>query len=273
MLASRFLAVLGPLYALSTILNQANSGMGVFGKAINVLGATLAPVLLPFFAMLAAGVLTLSDYIWSKLLPALGSFYDWAVKFGLPLVQGKVENIGAAIDTGSAIKDFVTQGKLPSLEKAPGMLDAAARQFDPTGAVGAVQDTVGSIKDVFDVAGRNLFGGKDWESAAQARRGANDPLKAKPEDEKQKFDFGAAMNANMRDVIKSLAMSMGPKGSYSSLGEVGKQAQLAALNQDPIEAKLLRKLQETLEEWQKAWQRKKDTEGQPEQLNRREPKR
>ena len=46
-IGAKFLAVLAPLYALSTVLNQTNSGMGVFQKAINVFGATLAPLLLP----------------------------------------------------------------------------------------------------------------------------------------------------------------------------------------------------------------------------------
>lgn len=270
-IATRFLAVLGPLYALNTVLGQANSGLGVFGKAVNVLGATLAPVVLPFFAILATGILTLSDYIQSELMPALGRFYDWALKFGMPVAQKKVEDVSTAIDTANAISKG-NVGELPKLEKLPGMVDSLARNLDPTGASQRFIDNVGGAKDLFDKAGRHLFGGKDWEGAVQERRGTSDPLKVKPEDEKKKFNFGESMNANMRDVIRSLAMSLGPKASYSSLGEVGKQAQLAALNQDPIEAKLLRQMIKTLEEWQMAWERKQ-AQNIKEQINRREDKR
>ena len=65
---------------------------------------------------------------------------------------------------------------------------------------------------------------------------------AKPD----KFDFGASMSANMRDVLKSLAMSMGPKPHISALAEVDKQRQLALSGGDPIEMKAMRWMLESI---------------------------
>ena len=44
----------------------------------------------------------------------------------------------------------------------------------------------------------------------------------------------------LRDVATSLRMSIGPRAQISGLEGIGKSAQLAALNQDPIEARALR---------------------------------
>ncbi len=43
-----------------------------------------------------------------------------------------------------------------------------------------------------------------------------------------------------RDVLESFRRSLGPKATISGLGEVGKSVQLAALNADPLEARLMR---------------------------------
>lgn len=260
-IGTRFLAVLGPLYALSTVLQQTNSGVGVFGKAVNVLGATLAPLLLPVFAMLAAGVLSVADMLWSKLLPALGKFYEWALKFGIPAAEEAVGKAEDTIDTGVAAKNLVTKGEAPKIEDVPRM----AKQLLPPGA---------------DFILRNL----DQTIPAQIAKqftGAEPKIPESPrgtaafggETETGKPKLGELFSQNMRDVIRSLAMSMGPKASYVGLGEVGKQAQLAALNADPIEMKAAQRVIASIQEFQKAWedsQRKREAD---EQLNRREPKR
>lgn len=275
-LVGKFAVVFGPLLALSTILGQTNSGFGVFQKAISVLGASIAPLVLPFFAMLAAGILSVSDILWSKLLPALQDFYKWALKFGIPMAERTLEKTEEGIDAWTGAKNIVTQGKIPDRKQAETM----GRNAVPEG-----DDIIDSWK---------WLNKKQMEGAAWLRRqfGADDSkfTKAKEEwwaggkgpakDEKgkaasdaEKVPMGQRFSANMRDVMRSLAMSIGPKASYTSLGEVGKQAQLAALNQDPIEAKLLRRLQETMEEWQKAWERKAKEQEESDQINRRGAKR
>lgn len=44
----------------------------------------------------------------------------------------------------------------------------------------------------------------------------------------------------LRDALQSLRQSIGPKASITGISEVGKQAQMAALNADPLEARLMR---------------------------------
>ncbi|MDB5312917.1 MAG: hypothetical protein JWO38_7119 [Gemmataceae bacterium] len=50
----------------------------------------------------------------------------------------------------------------------------------------------------------------------------------------------------VRDIADSLQQSIGPKAAYSQLAEVGKQAQLAAINQDKLDAKLQLRLMESI---------------------------
>ncbi len=251
-IASRFLAVLGPLYALSTVLNQANSGMGVFGKAVSVLGATLAPVLLPVFALLSAAILTVSDYIWSKLLPALGGFYDWVIKFGVPLgkdvaagAEQGVSGIGKALDFVSKTPSEVATG-----QKRPEEDTSRTLSFFEKIRVLVSPNKVDTIKRIAEEKVEANGGGS-------ASGGKNPDGTPKP-------SIGQNFSANMRDVIKSLAMSFGPKASYASLGDVGKQAQLAALNADPIEMKAAQRIIDTFKEWAAAWERRENkTEAAP----------
>lgn len=48
------------------------------------------------------------------------------------------------------------------------------------------------------------------------------------------------VNSGLRDTLASLRNSMGPKASIGALGSVGQAAQMAALNSDPIEARMLK---------------------------------
>lgn len=268
-IAARFLAVLGPLYALSTVLNQTNSGFGVFQKAVNVLGATLAPILLPVFAVLAASILSVSDILWSKLLPALGGFYDWIMKVMIPFAEKKLGQGNDLLDTGIAGKNLLTKGELPKAADIPRMGDSILRNIVP--GAGAYQDKFGGLKDMTNWAGRQL-GYKDFNQLAVAggsqSSAAADTTKPKGTD-RDMPNFGRMFSQNMSDVIQSLRMSMSPKGSYSSLGDVGKQAQLAAINADPIEMKAAERIIKSIEEFQKAFDRYQSSHEPKEQINRR----
>ena len=71
MLAARFVATLGPLAVFAQTLQASNSGMSVLGKSVQVLAATLAPVLLPVAVALAAAILELADNLDTELKPAI----------------------------------------------------------------------------------------------------------------------------------------------------------------------------------------------------------
>lgn len=265
-IGARFLAVLAPLYALSTILNQTNSGMGVFGKAVNVLGATLAPILLPVFAILAATVLSVSDIIAGKLIPALGEFYDWVLKVAVPFAEKKVEQAGEGVDAWVATKNLVTQGKMPEGKH----LDTILRNSLPGGEQASDLSKFLNQKILQLGAWGSRQVGKDdtpWKNAMQLPMAGGKIENKAPEEAKP--NFGQMFSANMRDVLKSLAMSVGPKASYSSLGEAGKQAQLAALNADPIEMKAAQRVIASIEEFQRAFERYSAKEQPKEQINRK----
>lgn len=284
-LASQFAAVLGPLYALSTILGQTNSGFGVFLKAVSLVGSTLAPVLLPVFATLAAALIVLSEYIWESLLPALKDFYGWLGKHKDDAGElGKVVAAGAAVWGGSKLLGSVGGGGIGGI--AAGLWGALKGIGRAVPAVAVADASIGAVTgDYYAKArgeGANKFmsgmyalGGGTIDMFSQVTKlfGLNDKtfgqkFSEDPENQKliRKFrgqpepgavgadgkpaakerTFGTRFDSAMRDVIRSMGMSMGPKGSYSALTEVGRNAQLAAVNQDPIEARQLKVMMDTL---------------------------
>ncbi len=262
-IGKRFFAVLGPLYALSTVLNQTNSGMGVFQKAVNVLGATLAPVLLPVFALLAAGVLSVSDIIWNRLAPALGKMYEWALKFGIPTVEKKVEDIDRGASGIGDIVDFHKDpGKfLREFSQSPGKkadtITGGLRQLDPSGILGYIEDHVtGKPSQAYK-------GIKGTEAPDVAREREKAAASGVP-------SIGQSLKSNLQDVVKSLALSMAPKASYTGLAEVGKQAQLAALNVDPIEMKAAQRVVASIQELQRVIEENNQKKEPKDQINRRQ---
>lgn len=56
----------------------------------------------------------------------------------------------------------------------------------------------------------------------------------------------AALGRGLTDTLRSLRLSMGPRAQITGLESVGKQVQLAALQQDPIEARILKINQDML---------------------------
>ena len=259
-LARQFVAVVGPLYAMSTLLNQTNSGFGVFQKSIQVFAATLAPIVLPVFMTLAAGLLTISDIIWNKLYPALGDFYEWAIKFGLQSAEKKANDAKDAVDLASALKDFATTGTAPRAADLPRMADTFARNIDPTGVVAPFISNVGGLGDLSNWTARR-FGFGDWQQGMAARSGSSSGSLLGPAAAgltpaaTPARSMSDALRANMDDAIESLKRSMGVKATYAGLEDVGRQAQLAALNNDPIEMRAAQRIIETIQIFMAAFDR------------------
>jgi hypothetical protein len=94
----RVAVLLAPVVALSNVLQQTASGMGAFNSAVKVLAATLAPILLPVFAVLAAAVLAVSDEIWAELLPSLKDWYVFVIQRLKPGVEEFLTVLRGALD-------------------------------------------------------------------------------------------------------------------------------------------------------------------------------
>lgn len=73
-------------------------------------------------------------------------------------------------------------------------------------------------------------------------------------------DARERVGGSMRDVMESFRRSLGPKAQISGLGEVGKSVQLAALNADPLEARLLRQQLMVLERIAAAVERRREAD-------------
>lgn len=96
--------VAGPLLTFGAVLGQANSGASTLGKATSVLAASLAPILMPPLVVMAAGVLTVSDIVWTKLRPNLSAFAAVVVERLVPAVQKLIDLIDRA--TGGSRSDY-----------------------------------------------------------------------------------------------------------------------------------------------------------------------
>jgi hypothetical protein len=57
----------------------------------------------------------------------------------------------------------------------------------------------------------------------------------------------AGVNAGLADTLRSLRMSMGPRAQITGIGDVGRGAQLASIQADPLEARLMRDQLKVLE--------------------------
>lgn len=71
-----------------------------------------------------------------------------------------------------------------------------------------------------------------------------------------------AIDRGLTESIRSLRASIGPKATISSLGGVGQAAQLAALNNDPLEARLLRQQVDLLTKIESGVNRHREAERQ-----------
>jgi len=211
-LGRRFAAVAGPLAVLGATVSASTSGFSVLGTAVRVLATTLAPILLPVVVAVATGLVTLADKIE-------------------PFVQEILPKWAA----------FVLDHLIPAFEYAADVI---------VGFAETARDVIGVLGDVADFAldAINPFGGAvaaavipggrperdtgagDFDYIDPARRG------------RLEGDSGAAL----RDVLRSLRVSTGPRAQTSGLSDAARSAQLAALNADPLEARMLRTLEKTL---------------------------
>lgn len=148
-LAAQFGRVLAPLVAFGTLLSAQNSGMSAFGKAVNVLASTLAPILLPGIVLLAAGILSVSDVIWTRLKPNLEGFMSFVLDTAVPAVERLVTELDSLTDAVSWLWQVIKDpSKLLSGEAAGG-----------TGAGGAERTGFGRTIDAADAVLRGMPGG------------------------------------------------------------------------------------------------------------------
>jgi hypothetical protein len=212
----------------------------VLGTAVRVLSTTLAPILLPVVVALAAGFIALADklepliqealprwtaFIFDRLIPAFEFLAD--------VVAGTVEVFGAI---GEAVGDAVNwiNDMLP---------DVSAEGIGDTLVGAAAMPGEGGRG-----AGEGEFGNPFEKILAAAReRMERDPTgTGAGEFGGEKGGGGGTRSAALMDVLKSLRLSMGPRAQVSGLADASRNLQMAALNTDPLEARMLRTMEKSL---------------------------
>ena len=278
-LVGKFAILLAPLAALSTILQSAGSGFSVFNTAIKVFAATLAPVLLPVFVLLATAVVAASDVIWRELYPKLGEFYRLILETGIPAIKQFVDGLLMA----ARVFNILYQADQRGRATARGVIQG--KEADAVGGVLRMLPGGKTLGDLYD-RGRQItagvVGGKPGEAIAAAQQAVPEhPLKrlldayagradepkpgtpAAPIDLSQlspekrasylnppagrpdgKSDLGGVA---LKDVLASLRQSMGPKAAFGSIAQANKTATLAGLNQDNLERRLWERMVKSLE--------------------------
>lgn len=307
-IASRFLAVIGPLYALSTVLGQTNSGFGVFQRSINVLGATLAPILLPVFALLAAGIMTVADMIWAEMIPAMKSWYEWFKnnKGAVGEVAGGIGGIAATVGLGrvlgggggglggigSALKGGAARFGLPFaigasvFEGGTGDYYAGLRGRGENKLTSGIGALGGGLMDVIsqplkmlgitDKTYGEAFSERRKKEIAEFRAKNGEPgtpgTPGTPGAKDGKTNpFGQLFDKNLQLVIESLSREMGPKASYTGVAEAAQSAQIAALNADPIEMQAANRIIQSIQEFQRVFGQVANKQEPGGQINRRAP--
>lgn len=255
LLSQRFAAVAGPLAVLGAVVSASTSGFSVLGTAVRVLATTLAPILLPVVVAVATGLVTLADeldpliqealprwtaFIFDKLIPAFAFLADVvAGTVGVFVWMG--EAVGDAI---GAIGDFVSwigEKIEPDSDTGKAATGIAAL------LAGRGGEGVKKLGEVGDETGKVALGSPFAAALEKVRRDPEGVGKGELADDAAggKGEKGTRGSALM-DVLRSLRLSTMPRAQISGLSEAHRGAQMAALNADPLEAKMLRKLDETL---------------------------
>jgi hypothetical protein len=210
-------ALLSPMSILAQIVTSSASGFQVLTFAVKLFAATIGPILLPVFAVLAAGLVYLSDTIWNDISPELEGFYDVIVGSFLPAV-------GAMVDALKWAHDQITDvfEALDPFSDTPDELKAMAGGAPGTGKGVLAADTGSSGYDGGDYGS----GGFTGSGAGSDHAGSGGP-------------GGPSIGGSFGEVLRELRASMGPKASFSGIAQVSRNAQLAALNDSPFESKML----------------------------------
>ena len=229
MLAARFAMMIGPLQLFAQVLSANTSGFQVLGKATQLFASVLAPVLLPVTMILATAFVAISDVLIKELEPHFEEYADLIINEAVPAIEEFTDALKGLISDLKGYSDWFDE---TFGENAVGIDDLFIGGDRVDKALGKAPE------DAFiggDRVGKSL--GKAPADAAGAEGGGRG---------ERGGGGDSPVRGALRDVITSLRLSMGKPASFSGLESVGRSAQLAALNQDPIEQRMLQVQQKLL---------------------------
>lgn len=220
MLIGRFAAVLGPIALFGAVASSATSGLGTLVKSVQLFAATLTPILLPASVLLATAFTALAEVITAGTGAGMESFFGIVLAMGIPAL---VALIDSALKLAEAFDELGKSKGAKAVDKAEQVAETKAFKLLTTGGMNA------GLEKLLPLAlgtGAGAIFDEDSERT---------PGEAKPPTRGENIVMGG-----LRDVMTSMRMSVMPKASISSIEGIGKSVQLAALNQDPIEGRMLR---------------------------------
>ena len=216
--ALKFGAVVGTLGVLATALSAPVSGLQVFGQAVKTIGTALAPILLPISTLMSTAALAFSEVITGALAPVMEDWFELILTNGISAIEFFIEVIQGATEALQDLWDAIPESDDNQSAEVAGSYRESLRMF------GLPDEVVDKLAPTIGAESRVAGGGTGDEESSAA----------------------SAVRRGLGDTLRSLRMSMGPRASTSSLTSVGNQAQLAALNSDPIEARMLKVQQDML---------------------------
>lgn len=238
---------LGPMALAAQTINSTASGFQVVTAAVKVFAATLAPLLLPVFFLVASGLIYLSDKLWNDIAPALEGWYALILNTAVPAVRSLIDGFMLLTRVVNAIVDASPIG-MAAKAVPTGVMDAAVSAL-PGALLNAIPG-LGGLKAIGDI-GRalGLVGGGE-PAATPAPNPAATPggrMSSETAPADKAANRLAGFQSAMRDTLAELKLSMGPRASFSGLAQASRNAQLAALNQSPFETKILQRMSEAIE--------------------------
>ncbi len=224
-------------------LTEASSGseFEAISPAVDVLAASMAPVFLPAQFAVAAGLVVVSDAIWSNRKPALSGPEQMVLASAVPATRAFVDVVGRA-----------TEALAPLAERQLVKPKAGARAGEGSQAAKWADFAV-QLADLL----RPAPGGN-------AEVGPREVALARPEG-RAKYapsEFGqSGMNISARSpdptvrvrarIVEELQLALGPGVGVGELGCTFRQAHVAALDMTPFQIKTLERIQEAVTELRK----------------------
>jgi len=255
-LAAEFRTVLGPLGVFAQVLQSSASGLQLVASSAKILATSLAPVLLPVSVALATGFLALSDVVWQEVLPNLEDFFGFVLNVAIPAIEILAESF---VDAAGIVADFAqwVERQIDSLDPTADSGELTAKQAAERDQLAGrfARDADTGAGDYDGPGSGGDFGGGGGQGEAffsGVARGVEAGLSRG----RSRSDGPATVDGPTRgeratknalgDVLKELRQSIGPSASISGLTQIGQAAQLAALNQSPFEARVLRMMDQML---------------------------
>lgn len=214
LLASKFTAVLAPLALFGAAVAAPASGLQTFLKSVQALAASLAPIFTPVSVLFSTAVLAVSEVLTGELAPVLEDWYAFILEEGIPAIEQFIEWVLKAAEAAKGAYDLI-----PDTDD---VIDGAI-----VGGATAVAGPIGG-----GIAASLLFD-RDPADAAAA---PGDPVAGPAPRSSARGITSAALS----DTLASLRLSLGPRAAISGLSGAASAAQLAALNVDPIEQRILK---------------------------------